>query len=74
METQCCLCGAELNPLVDGPYAHNPDPMADEGRCCTECNVTRVIPGRLLRLQIAQRKQELDDLESKFESFRQGYK
>lgn len=38
--------------LCDGPYegmGHNPEPLAsyDDGRCCSECNDTRVIPARL---------------------------
>jgi len=43
----CILCGA----LLDG-MGHNPEPLADydEGRCCTECNDTKVIPARLAHL------------------------
>lgn len=44
--THCCLCG---KPLVG--RGHNPDPMKHAGRACDDCNVTRVIPARLMALK-----------------------
>lgn len=38
----CVLCGEE----IDG-YGHNPQPLADTGRCCSDCNATRVIKTRI---------------------------
>ena len=43
-ENHCCICGEE----IDG-YGHNPEPYksADEGRCCSACNLKFVITKRL---------------------------
>lgn len=38
----CVLCGKH----IDG-YGNNPAPLADEGKCCDDCNATKVIPARL---------------------------
>lgn len=37
----CVLCPG----LYEG-YGHNPRPLANEGRCCDDCNKTQVIPAR----------------------------
>lgn len=42
MDTTCCICGEPL----DG-YGNNPQPYADDGRCCDGCNIKFVIPARL---------------------------
>lgn len=39
---ECCLCGK----LVKG-YGNNPAPLMNKGKCCEECNMTKVIPARL---------------------------
>ena len=44
MSERCVLCDV---PLI--AYGHNPEPLA-EGRCCTSCNDTLVIPARLAQL------------------------
>jgi len=42
-KVRCCLCKDE----IEG-YGHNPLPLYNrEGRCCSICNITRVIPARL---------------------------
>jgi hypothetical protein len=46
-ETNCCLCDGYL----DDPYGHNAEPIKN-GRCCSTCNYTAVIPMRLKLLQI----------------------
>jgi len=38
----CCLCDKEYTG-----YGNNPAPVAEEGRCCDECNTTQVVPARL---------------------------
>ena len=38
----CCLCGRHF----DNEYSHNAQPVKD-GRCCIECNATKVMPARL---------------------------
>jgi hypothetical protein len=48
----CCLCGGEIDTQMspDGSIfwsgGHNAEPLK-EGRCCTDCNVSKVIPARL---------------------------
>lgn len=37
----CVLCGGKYEG-----FGHNPRPLS-EGRCCDDCNETRVIPERL---------------------------
>ena len=38
----CVLCGG----VFEG-HGHNPKPLAEEGRCCDNCNQTLVVPTRL---------------------------
>jgi hypothetical protein len=38
----CSICGA----LIQDPWGDNAWPV-NEGRCCSDCNSTRVIPARL---------------------------
>ena len=43
----CILCNFEILPDPNGwDGGHNPEPLA-EGRCCGDCNDTKVIPARL---------------------------
>lgn len=37
----CCLCGREFKE-----WGNNAQPLSD-GRCCNECNNSRVIPARI---------------------------
>jgi hypothetical protein len=40
----CCICKEEFIG-----YGHNPLPLYNsEGRCCTVCNFTQVLPARLI--------------------------
>ena len=41
---ECCLCGSTIGGMG---YGNNPFPMAEKGRCCDDCNLTKVIPARL---------------------------
>jgi len=41
----CCICGKEF----DG-YGNNPWPVKEDGCCCDECNVDKVIPARISSL------------------------
>lgn len=45
----CVLCGEEMRDVFD---QHNPWPLSNlkRGRCCTQCNNTKVIPERLRRV------------------------
>lgn len=53
----CSLCGEPCEPWPTGDpephgYGHNPEPLGDyDQRCCNVCNVTKVIPARIARLQ-----------------------
>ena len=40
----CCICEKKYEG-----YGHNPVPLYNyEGRCCTKCNFTKVLPARLM--------------------------
>ena len=41
----CVICG---KPFVG--WGNNPDPVADHGRCCDECNSMYVIPARIVEI------------------------
>jgi len=44
---KCIICGKEIEVQKSGwDKGHNAQPVAD-GRCCTECNITKVIPTRI---------------------------
>jgi len=40
---KCVICGKEIKDK----FGHNPYPIAMEGRCCSDCNYSLVIPARL---------------------------
>lgn len=42
----CVLCKNEYRG-----HGNNPAPVVQEGRCCDDCNSTRVIPARLKQLE-----------------------
>lgn len=44
-EAECCICHKHFKG-----YGNNPYPVAEEGRCCDECNATIVIPARINQL------------------------
>ena len=41
----CCLCDKRIRRR----YSHNAEPVK-KGRCCDECNITKVLPARIERL------------------------
>lgn len=41
-EKVCCICGKKFTG-----WGNNPWPVADDGSCCNECNMSKVIPARL---------------------------
>ena len=47
----CVLCNEDIRgEVIDGiarVYGHNPAPLSNGGKCCDECNITKVIPARL---------------------------
>ena len=48
----CVICKGKIdiqykpNGAMYWDKGHNPWPVKDKGRCCTECNETKVIPTR----------------------------
>ena len=54
---KCCLCGGEIekqrNPKTGEIFwdkGNNALPLKD-GRCCSTCNLTKVLPARLERFR-----------------------
>jgi len=47
----CDICGGAIEPEGDWLEGHNAAPIVEGGRCCTDCNLTFVIPIRILRLK-----------------------
>jgi hypothetical protein len=45
---KCCLCGESFIGYGNNPYPVDKDP---EHRCCDVCNVTKVLPARVLELK-----------------------
>ncbi len=52
---KCCLCGKEIEKkyneqgIMYWDEGENAQPVA-KGRCCSECNWTKVIPARLANI------------------------
>jgi len=44
----CVLCKKEC----ENEFGNNPHPLRDEGKCCFVCNKNRVIPSRLIIIEI----------------------
>lgn len=55
----CCLCGKKIGRK----QAHNPWPLIEDARkrCCTECNITKVLPARHKKAKM--RIEELSDVD-----------
>ena len=53
-EIICCICDKKFTG-----YGHNPLPLYNkEGRCCTSCNMLKVIPARLMLKEFRNGKDE----------------
>ena len=74
---KCCICNMaidkQLNALnkVVWYKGHNAEPV-EEGRCCTLCNTTKVIPARLLAFSKRNNNEPKDNIFSKFSNQPQG--
>jgi len=50
---KCCLCGGEIEKELDTngkvfwDSGNNAEPLVRNGRCCNDCNATKVIPARI---------------------------
>ena len=59
-ETECCLCGKEMEYISVNRtikiFGHNADPISKgHGRCCGTCNYTEVITARLKMMGISNK-------------------
>jgi len=61
----CCICSKEFDEFEKVEFAgqewvaytgHNPSPVKEEGRCCSDCNYEVVIPERMKRIYNQQKK------------------
>ena len=51
----CDICGEPIYPEINGwSEGHNAEPITD-GRCCSSCNQSKVIPVRILFVQSRQK-------------------
>jgi len=58
VDANCVLCGN----VLDDPYGHNPAPLAEEGRCCGECNFFQVLPTRMgLHFELMRKLGNVED-------------
>lgn len=44
---KCCIC----NNSFKG-YGNDPNPLKDTGKCCNNCNLTKVIPERMKHMKV----------------------
>ena len=51
----CSICQGEIDVQGTWRHGHNAEPIND-GRCCTECNNTKVIPARIVAIYRASNK------------------
>jgi hypothetical protein len=55
---KCDICGDDIDIRGTWTKGHNAQPVAD-GRCCSVCNDTVVIPKRIERmLELAEKRRE----------------
>ena len=53
---QCDICGEGIEIEISGwTEGHNAEPAVKDGRCCSDCNMTVVIPLRLEAIYGLQR-------------------
>ena len=45
---KCCICGREFEGIGNNPY-----PVSLGGECCDACNLQKVIPDRVMLMQLA---------------------
>jgi len=45
---RCSICGEEIDIVATWTQGHNAEPI-NAGRCCSQCNDTKVIPERIRR-------------------------
>ena len=45
---KCCFCDAPIPTIFE---KNNPYPVHDSGNCCSDCNLSIVIPARILKME-----------------------
>ena len=50
----CSICQGEIDAQGTWTRGHNAEPITD-GRCCTQCNNTKVIPVRIVAIYRAEK-------------------
>lgn len=53
---KCCFCGKDIMDYGNDPW---PADMADNSRCCDDCNMKIVIPARIKALYEKHDKEEM---------------
>jgi hypothetical protein len=48
---KCCICKKEIEKIGSWDQGNNAQPLK-EGRCCDNCNMTRVLPERMRKMGI----------------------
>ena len=61
---KCCICGKKLEGYGNNPYGalkldNTPIRWNSEDRCCDQCNMEFVIPGRIQTYVNANKKRNL---------------
>ena len=52
----CVICKEDIGVQANGwQHGHNAEPVED-GRCCSDCNQTAVIPARIEEMIVARRQ------------------
>lgn len=54
-EFKCCICGQ-----TSIGFGNNPAPVKNNGRCCDVCNLTVVIPARIIASETEEAKPDID--------------
>jgi hypothetical protein len=65
----CCICDKEFDEIEEieighmrfiSKGGHNPSPVKEEGRCCSNCNFNTVLPARenLIRKRLKEKGNE----------------
>ena len=45
---KCCICDGDIDEIAGWKKGHSAWPVK-EGRCCSKCEVNRVLPARVIR-------------------------
>ena len=51
---KCSICNGQIDVQGDWTMGHNAEPIVANGRCCSNCNATKVIPARLAEIMRRQ--------------------